>query len=362
MGLAPTPSQKDHFSKDPMFGNEWIRSRISYRLWADIHNALKFDIDWVENAINLKFRYFWTPFHHVSIDEGIIPFKGRYKYRQHVRGKPHATGIKFYALCDEDGYIWWFWTYKGSQPSTSLIVSKFTAMLPNWGYHVYVDSYYGTESLAQKLQKQHHKFTMTCQANRPSWLFSRHLQEKLQKGKWHSIYNEEKDMTALSFSDNAKCNFISNIYDGQATVIDHRGKIIPALVHDYRQYYGCVDRMDASHIKYLFPHRRKKRSVAQLLSYFKMATTNAWRIYRFNNDKEIGQKDFIRALLGQISPNSSKISNFPTSHLIVRASVSRNCTYCLSQFNKHSNTPYQCDTCSKYCHPDCFKKFHSNKS
>ena len=60
----------------------------------------------------------------MSVDETLLLFKGKYKYRQHIRGKPNATGLKLYILADNTGYIWHFWMYAGHQGINSNIIFK----------------------------------------------------------------------------------------------------------------------------------------------------------------------------------------------------------------------------------------------
>ena len=48
----------------------------------------------------------------IAIDETLILFKGRYKYCQHIKGKPNSTGLKLYGLADIVGFLWKFWFYK----------------------------------------------------------------------------------------------------------------------------------------------------------------------------------------------------------------------------------------------------------
>jgi hypothetical protein len=48
----------------------------------------------------------------VAIDETLVLFKGRYKYCQHIKGKPNSTGLKLYGLADIAGFLWKFWFYK----------------------------------------------------------------------------------------------------------------------------------------------------------------------------------------------------------------------------------------------------------
>jgi hypothetical protein len=51
----------------------------------------------------------------LSIDETLVLFKGRWKYRQHIKSKPHATGLKYFVLATTSNYIFDFWLYMGTE-------------------------------------------------------------------------------------------------------------------------------------------------------------------------------------------------------------------------------------------------------
>ncbi len=56
----------------------------------------------------------------VSIDESMIHFKGRLKYKQYIPNQPHSWGIKAYVLADSrSGYTYHLRLYFGSE--TNLI-------------------------------------------------------------------------------------------------------------------------------------------------------------------------------------------------------------------------------------------------
>ena len=52
------------------------------------------------NEVSKRFKQGFYPDKEVAVDEMMIPFKGRHKLKVRVRGKPHPSGIKVYALAD----------------------------------------------------------------------------------------------------------------------------------------------------------------------------------------------------------------------------------------------------------------------
>ena len=46
---------------------------------------------------------------------GMIPFKGRVAFRQYIPRKPHSTGVKYWALVDRHGYMYYFQIYTGKR-------------------------------------------------------------------------------------------------------------------------------------------------------------------------------------------------------------------------------------------------------
>ncbi len=108
MGLVRLPSIEDYF-QDPrkanVFGVAAIWRTMSYSQFAAIAHAIHYKIDYLIEKMNENFKKYYIPMKVLIVDEAMIPFKGRWQYRQHVRGKPHATGIKFFAICDSNGYL-----------------------------------------------------------------------------------------------------------------------------------------------------------------------------------------------------------------------------------------------------------------
>lgn len=70
-----------------------------------------FQIRPVLNHFSKIFKEAYYPEEYLSIDEMIIPFKGRAKIKQYNRGMPHPFGIKTWALAGISGYVYVFEIY-----------------------------------------------------------------------------------------------------------------------------------------------------------------------------------------------------------------------------------------------------------
>jgi len=116
IGLVKLPKSRDHWKKDEdgLYGTKFFSSILSRKKFEDYRSTLSYNYDFMENHLNWSFQRLWNPRHVCVVDECMILFKGRFSGRQHVRGKPQATGLKYYALCDMSGYCYSFWLYKGA--------------------------------------------------------------------------------------------------------------------------------------------------------------------------------------------------------------------------------------------------------
>ncbi|KAJ8964042.1 hypothetical protein NQ314_005182 [Rhamnusium bicolor] len=51
-----------------------------------------------------KYQKFYIPSETVCIDETMVPFRGRLKFRQYIKGKRHKFGIQIFKLCVNGSY------------------------------------------------------------------------------------------------------------------------------------------------------------------------------------------------------------------------------------------------------------------
>ena len=309
----------------------------------------------IETILNSNFKQYWTPEQHVSIDEGLVCFKGRYQNRVHIRGKPEATGLKIYSLVDSLGYLWSFWQYDGEKSTVSDIVHGFTDQLPSTRYKVYADSWFGSDQLAIDLHQQGLLSTLACGKNKPAELFNKYLDVGLAAHQARYLHHElYPTLLALSFHDRAKCHFITNIHRANLAT-NHSGDNVPAVIEGYRLHMGSVDRVNRAVTKVTWPHKNHRWTMCFFWYAIALCVSNARVFYKayFNVNYKI--MEFTASLLTEwieTLPTRS-FAPHPKRHSIQKLPSLGRCERCKHIDRNIGKTNYWCKECECYLHPEC---------
>ena len=124
MGLNPLPSTADYWSSDPFFGNEGIQKVMTKNRFEHLSRFFHFNDSSVEprrgedgydrlykvrpilSHFNAKIQELYKPTKHISVDEGMIGFKGRLSFHQYMPAKPTKYGIKVWMAADaSNGFV-----------------------------------------------------------------------------------------------------------------------------------------------------------------------------------------------------------------------------------------------------------------
>lgn len=284
-GLSPQPTYRDYFAQDSsgIYGSLWMQKHFSRDIWFEYHQNIHIEPNQLIQMLNLNVKSCWNLHQHVVIDEMIVPFDGRWKHKQYVKGKPHNTGLKFYCLADSSYYLWDFWLYQGEDSQRKHrpkdIVDEFSDVVlkyfPSRPFIFTMDSYYGSLDAAYLLHYKKQGVMMSCKANMPSRLFSGHLHHRVVKGKWNEVHN--KEFSAITYHDKAKINLLTNLMLGGKSIYSPTSdKVLPAALYYYRQWLGAVDHHDRQLHLYWSMHRNLKWHSALLQALLKIAVTNTW--------------------------------------------------------------------------------------
>lgn len=94
-GLSTSPEIELYFKQDTdgIFGNQWMQEHFTAKKWHHFNSHLHFDPTYIVNQTKINFQAVYSPTQILIVDEMILPFQGRWKHIQFVKGKPHNTGL-----------------------------------------------------------------------------------------------------------------------------------------------------------------------------------------------------------------------------------------------------------------------------
>lgn len=118
----------------------------------------------------------YRPHKSVSIDQAMIPFRGRTGYRQYLPAKPCKFGIKVWEMADStNGYVYQLQVYSGKTDEgrevglAARVVNDLTRILVGKNHHVYMDNYFTSPELYKQLLTDGIYACGTCRPNRKGW-------------------------------------------------------------------------------------------------------------------------------------------------------------------------------------------------
>jgi len=287
-----------------------------------------------------KFRHYYYPGQTLSLDEGMVPFKGRLAIKQYCKDKPTKWGIKVFLLTDStNGYLYSAEVYTGKVDgnfvdglgATGSIVVRLVAGLEHKNHVVFMDRFYTSPILYSYLCVHGIHACGTVQTNRK--FFPKQLilpKKELQRGQHKYLCSD--NISAVVWYDRRPIYFLSTYHDPTVTSSVNRknkdGSIAnvtcPALVNDYNTHMGGVDKNDQ--MAKLFRPRKHYRWPRRLLMKIIMwACYNAYiahghlvphkrsgrRLYTFADFLQ----DCVNGLIGDFQSSAVKRRRTGSAHL-----------------------------------------------
>uniref|UniRef100_A0A0B7B5W3 PiggyBac transposable element-derived protein domain-containing protein n=1 Tax=Arion vulgaris TaxID=1028688 RepID=A0A0B7B5W3_9EUPU len=401
MGLNRRPRIRDYWTKTPTF---WYspfvfqvfpnRSRFEAIYHTMLHAGepgaeSKHKIEPFLNAMVGSFQDAFYPFQNLSIDEMVIGFKGRWKYKQFNASKPHKHHIKSFGLCDSaTGYVYNILLYFGKETSYAPDVDKdglqavkvFQTLLKNIekGHTIFADRYYTALPVITYLLDREIYFTGTVMSNRkklPQGL--KDLKLKHRESKW--FLDEAKRVMCVAWRDKkAKkhCVLASSLASAENVV----GNDKPFVIDCYNQSMNGCDKADQNIAYYCNFERRSKKWWKKIFFWlFEIAQYNSFILYKLSHldEQKTGFRDFKSMLVQQLlehtaplrmeitisDPLRCNVYSESAMHLVEYITKDRKCLVC-STPAKLKRTNFICSGCTDrpHLHPKtCFAFYHQVK-
>ena len=186
MGVVKLPRLEMYWQTDSDLsqtpGISSVMSRIQFeQIWRFLHLADNsqddktdrlFKVRHFVDLVTTQFSDNYTLHQPVTIDEAMIPYKGRLTFKQYMKNKPTKWGIKVFVLSDAtNGYIYRLQIYTGKNLESTVDAGLCSRVLLELmtgldGHQLYTDNYYTSPEVYLQLFDQGINCCGTARTNR----------------------------------------------------------------------------------------------------------------------------------------------------------------------------------------------------
>lgn len=254
---------------------------------------------------------------HLSVDEQIIPFKGKSIMKQHLPNKPYKWGYKMFLICSSASGIchdFVFYTGKGDNPQHGFctdIVLQLCETVPQMAnYKLYFDNYFTTIPLLVELKKVGIFATGTVRSNRLRDVVMKDQKALEKEGRGAVDYRVSQvdgiNLCTVRWLDNKVVNCLSTIHSHEpidpvkrwsSSEKKHIQVNRPNIVKVYNENMGGIDTMDMLISFYRINIRSKKYYLKIIFHLIDLCIANGWLLYRRHCEQLRLPKNEIRSLL-----------------------------------------------------------------
>ena len=314
MSLVRLASSRDYWSS--RFRVNQIADVMSFNNFGRIKRFLHFGDDTESSGDRLKKlrtlvdklrnRFISVPLEqNLSVDEQLIPFKGKHGLKQHLPRTSQKWGYKVFVLSGVSGYAYDFEIYSGEQDNTVLpgeadcgasgnVVMRLSRTIPSdCNYRIFFDNYFNSVDVQLALARRGILSLGTVHLNRLRETNLMSDAELAQRGR--GAYQEKVmsvdgvQLSVVRWFDNRLFSFLSTFVGTQPiSEIKRYNKArheeeqvsCPKVVHVYNQHVGGIDLLESLVGKYRTKIRSRKWYHRVFFHLLDLAVVNAWLLYR----------------------------------------------------------------------------------
>ena len=411
MGIIKKPKIQDYWSTDslietPIFSSKECLSRdrfililkfLRYSYYPIVDHDRKISrIEPLLNYVKEVCQEIYIPEKHITVDESLLLWKGRFLYKQYIPNKRSRFGIKFYELCESSsGYLWNLVMHCGKLEHDDLatfapsnfkmserVVLHLSENLLDLGYKIVCDNWFSSQKLADYLFVRKTLMLGTIRVNRG---VPKELQNQ-PTPPLSTTFARDGDTMWVKHVDK-KSSGLRTIYlidtespaSVQATCRYRKGGVCeevykPGSILEYNNTMNGVDRADQLIEPYDATRKTYRWFHKCAVHYIQRLLMNALILNNKYNNKKYDLLTFTKLAVTKFLLETgsgryrSRVTRLLKSseHYLVRIpetlkkkNPTKRCRVC-SGIGIRKESRYQCAACeAPLCMGDCFPKFHS---
>ena len=254
-----------------------------------------------------KFANAYSPNEALSLDESLILFRGRLYFRTYMKGKKAKYGIKLYELCSAQGYVLNIEIYKGyrendeNMTTIESLVMRLMQSYLNKGHHLFMDNYYNSLPLSNKLLSKKTHVTGTLRANRKG-LPQEITRRKLRRGE--HVWRRQNETYVSKWKDKRDVLCLTTAYHPSMIDIANRRqqeKRKPIEIVNYNQNMSGVDRADQMMSYYSCPRKTIRWYKKVIFHLLDVAVWNSYYIFKEKTGSQMKFIEFREAIIRSLT-------------------------------------------------------------
>lgn len=346
-----------------------------------------------------KWQMYFGPDKELSVDESMIPFKGRTSRMQYMPAKPTKWGLKAWGLADaETGYMYNWKLYLGKDggrpadvPLGTHVVQTLAEPLFDKGHVIYMDNFFSSPALYKLLADNQTGACGTLRANRIG--VPDQIKRAQPRAGQPPVTARDGQILFISWYDKKVVNLITTVH----SAVTYRKQVKskqnpehvrevdkPCAIQSYSQHMGGIDRADKAMTYYMVLHRTCKWWKKVFFYLLEVCFCNSLIIWRASHEKRINAEQFrLRVIHGMLHGYNRPVTRTVGRPIVDRDRPDRliggdhylgknpqklpngkpsrpDCVVCSDRKKKRHQTEYICKKCNKaMCPLPCFERWHS---
>ncbi|KAM4025402.1 piggyBac transposable element-derived protein 4-like isoform 1-T1 [Anomaloglossus baeobatrachus] len=243
-------------------------------------------ISYIWNIFIKNCTKLYNPSTNVTVDEQLVPFRGRCKFIQYMPSKPAKYGIKIFRMCDSANYygingVIYCGKEVGAPVQKDLgseIVKTLAVPIFNSGRNITMDNYFINVELGNFLLAKAITLVGTIKQNRRE--IPAALKHNRQRGVYENVFGFNNKATLVSYKvKKEKSVILLSAMHHDCSVDSNNQKLKPEIILHYNATKGGVDKMDEMVGEYSCKRQTKRWPVVLFLNMLDVAALNSFIIY-----------------------------------------------------------------------------------
>lgn len=255
----------------------------------------------VFDELNLCLLRYYVPSEYLTVDEQLVPFRGRCSFKQYMPSKPDKYGLKIWWIaCAKTFYPLQGKAYLGKEGNRAesglgkRVVLELSEPFSGTGRNITCDNYFTDLDLAMELLQK--KLTLVGTVRKNKRFIPKEFLPHRQREENSSIFGFQEKHTLVSYvpKKNKAVVLLSSMHHTNDIVVEDSRK--PEIIKLYNEKKGGVDSLDQLVHAYMSKRRSNRWPMAFFFNLLDVAGVAAFVVWMSKNPDWMERKHYKRRL------------------------------------------------------------------